>query len=104
LFRLFEIFDKNLYDPDFKSERLYTSLGLSKSQAYRKLKSLTGKAPSQLIQELKLRQSLKMIKNSSQTIAEIAFDLGFNSPTYFAKVFRKRFDTSPTLYAKIKQN
>jgi AraC-like DNA-binding protein len=104
LFRLFEIFDKNLYDPDFKSERLYTSLGLSKSQAYRKLKSLTGKAPSQLIQELRLRQSLKMIKNSSQTIAEIAFDLGFNSPTYFAKVFRKRFDTSPTLYAKIKQN
>ena len=100
LFRLFDIFDKNLCDPNFKSGNLYTLLGLSKSQTYRKLKSLTGMAPNHLIQELRLRQSLKKIKRGNQTIAEIAYNLGFNSPTYFTRIFRKRFSISPTSFAK----
>ncbi len=102
LFHLFDIFDQNLYNPDFKSQSLCSNLGLSKSQAYRKLNSLTGMAPNQLIQELRLRQSLKRIKKSNQTIAEIAFDLGFNSPTYFTKLFHKRFGITPTSFSKIK--
>ena len=102
LFRLFDIFDKNLHDPNFKSGNLYTLLGLSKSQTYRKLKSLTGMAPNHLIQELRLRQSLKDIKRGNQTIAEIAYNLGFNSPTYFTRIFRKRFSISPTSFAKNK--
>ncbi len=101
LFRLFNIFSQNLYDPNFKSRSLYSTLGLSKSQAYRKLKSITGMAPNQLIQELRLRQSLKKTKRGNQTISELAFDLGFNSPTYFSKVFRKRFGISPTSFTKI---
>ncbi|MTI89445.1 MAG: DUF4242 domain-containing protein [Balneolaceae bacterium] len=101
LFRLFDVFEESLYDPGFKSKDLYNLLGLSKSQAYRKLKLLTGMAPNQLIRELRLRQSLKKIKKGNPTISEIAFDLGFNSPTYFTKVFRKRFGISPTSFAKI---
>lgn len=100
LFRLFEFFNRNLYDPDFKSSSLYSALGWSKSQAYRKLRLLTGMAPNQLIQELRLRQSLKNIKRGNQTIAELAYDLGFNSPTYFTKVFRQRFGIPPTYFAK----
>ena len=102
LSRLFDIFDKNLDDPNFKSSNLYTLLGLSKSQTYRKLKSLTGMAPNHFIQELRLRQSLKDIKKGNQTIAEIAYNLGFNSPTYFTRIFRKRFSISPTSFAKNK--
>ena len=100
LFQLVDILDEKLDNPDFKSENLNALLGLSKSQAYRKIKSLIGVAPNQLIQELRLRKSLKSLKQNGKTIAEIAFDLGFNSPTYFAKVFRKRFNITPTDFTK----
>jgi AraC-like DNA-binding protein len=103
LFELFELFDKNLNAPDFKSKSLYLDLGWSKSQLYRKLNSLTGLAPNQLIQEVRLRQSLQRIKRGNQTIAEVAFNSGFNSPTYFTKVFHKRFGISPSSFAKIQE-
>lgn len=100
LFQLFNILDKKLYEPDFKSNELYSLLGLSKSQAYRKIKSLTEIAPNQLIQELRLRHSLINLKQNGKTISEIAFDLGFNSPTYFTRTFRKRFGITPTTFVK----
>lgn len=101
LFRLFDFFEEYLFEPDLKSKDLCSYLGLSKSQSYRKLKSLTGMAPNQLIQELRLRQSLHKIKKGDQTISELAYDLGFNSPTYFSKVFRNRFSITPTSFANI---
>ena len=78
--------------------------GLSKSQAYRKIKSVTGIAPNQLIQELRLRKSLKSLKKNDKTIAEIAFDLGFNSPTYFARVFKKDLTLHLTILQNLKNN
>jgi AraC-like DNA-binding protein len=101
LIRLYNSVNILVPDPDSKSDNLYGLLALSKSQAYRKIKSLTGMAPNQLIQEVRLRRSLKAIKNNGHTIAETAFDLGFNSPTYFAKVFKKRFGFTPTDFSRI---
>jgi len=98
---LFDIFNKLLHKPDFNLEKLNKALGLSKAQSYRKIKSITGVAPSQIIQELRLRQSLEILKKNTKTIAEIAYELGFNSPTYFTRVFRKRFDILPTSFAKL---
>ncbi|NNE77119.1 MAG: helix-turn-helix domain-containing protein, partial [Pricia sp.] len=37
-----------------------------------------------------------------KTVAEIAYDLGFNSPTYFTRVFRNRYDVLPTVFAKLR--
>ncbi len=104
LFQLFDVLNNKLYHPEFKSEDFSEALGLSKSQTYRKIKTLTGLPPNQLIQELRLRKSLKNLKESGKTISEIAFDLGFNSPAYFAKVFRKRFCITPTNFTDIYKN
>jgi len=99
--KLFGILKSELYKPNFKSKNLYTSLGLSKSQTYRKIKSLTDLAPNKLIQELRLQQSLKEINKNYKSVAEIAYDLGFNSPTYFTRVFRKRFNILPTSFIRL---
>jgi AraC-like DNA-binding protein len=101
LFQLYDILDQKLDYPDFKSERLNELLGLSKSQAYRKIMSFIGIAPGHLIQELRLRRSMKYLRHTGKTIAEIAYDLGFNSPTYFTRVFKKRFNITPTHFTNI---
>jgi AraC-like DNA-binding protein len=104
LIQLYDILNHKLHNPDFNSESLNELLGLSKSQAYRKIKLLTGIAPNQLIQELRLRKSLNNLKQNNKTIAEISFDLGFNSPTYFTRVFRKRYNITPTYFTEIAKN
>ena len=104
-FVLFETLWKTLgteiSNPDFKIENLNSLLGLSKAQTYRKIKALTGMSPNILIREMRLRQSLEALRYNSKTVAEIAYGLGFNSPTYFTRVFRKRYEMLPTAFAKL---
>jgi len=99
--KLDAIFKNNLQNPNFNLEKLNTLFGLSKAQSYRKIKSVTGFSPSQLIQELRLQKSLRALKNNTNTVAEIAYDMGFNSPTYFTRVFKNRFKILPTSFLKI---
>ena len=80
---------------DFNSQILFSEIGLSKSQANRKIKSLTGVTPNQLIQESRLQMALGCLTHHNKTISEIAYESGFNSPTYFSRVFKKRFGVSP---------
>ena len=93
--------NENLSDPHFNSEKLNMALGLSKSQAYRKIKALVGIATNELIREIKFRYALRALKNSDETVAEIGYGHGFNSPTYFARAFRKRFGVSPSSYTDL---
>ena len=71
------------------------------SKVYRKIKSLTGMAPNQLIQELRLRRSIELLQQKSHTIEEIAYNSGFNSPSYFTRLFKKRYDLLPTSFLKL---
>lgn len=98
---LYDILDTQIIDSNFNSERLGKELGLSKAQAYRKIKSITGMSPNTLIREMRLRRSLSALKKNGKSVAEIAYDLGFNSPTYFTRVFRNRYNVLPTLFAKL---
>lgn len=104
LFQLYELLKEKVHQSDFKSENLQKLLGLSKSQTYRKIKSLTGTAPNQLIQEMRLSNSLKSLQNNNRSIAEIAYEVGFSSPTYFARVFRNRFGLTPTHFTEISKS
>ncbi|MBM1105975.1 DUF4242 domain-containing protein [Aurantibacter crassamenti] len=99
--KLSKILNSELNNADFKSDNLGQLLNLSKAQTYRKIKSLTGMSPNTLIRELRLRKSLKALKSNQQTVAEIAYELGFNSPTYFTRVFRNRYEVLPTSFARL---
>lgn len=97
---LHDVIKKHFTRSDFNSEELISEIGLSKSQANRKIKSLTGLTPNQLIQESRLQSALNNITSNHKTIAEIAYESGFNSPTYFTRVFKKRFRILPTDFTK----
>ncbi len=101
LAKLYKVLDSQISDSSFNSERLGKELRFSKTQTYRKIKSLTGMSPNILIREMRLRRSLSALKKNSKTVAEIAYDLGFNSPTYFTRVFSKRYEMLPTSFSKL---
>lgn len=96
---LMDYFEKEWNNPALTVEKLSAGLGLSKSQANRKLRSLTDKSPNQFIQEIRLQKSLTAIRQNNKTISEIAYDSGFASPAYFSRAFKKRFGVSPKEFA-----
>lgn len=98
--KLDKVLLKSLNNSAFNSNVLSKQLGLSKTQAYRKISSLFGMPPNKLLSELRLVYAVRALKKTDKTVSEVAYDSGFNSPTYFTRVFRKRFAMLPSTMAK----
>ncbi|SMO85019.1 nickel-binding protein [Fodinibius sediminis] len=98
---LMDVMDKVWNKEDLTSAQLSRKLGTSKSQLYRKITSLTGKTPTEFIKEIRLKQAVHCIENKEGNIAQVAFETGFNNPSYFSKCFRNRFKVLPSTYRDI---
>ncbi len=97
---LIGIIKKEWNQNDFKADTLHIEMGISKSKLYRKLKAVTGFSPNQLIQEIRLRHAVDELIKEEFSISQVAYDAGFNSPTYFTKTFKTRFGLLPTAFIK----
>jgi len=93
-----------LYDhwqnTEFTIKELCEKMSISKSQLYRKCVAMTGVSPNQFLCEFRLQRALEFLK-TNKNISETAFDCGFNSPSYFAKCFQKRFGLQPVGFRKM---
>jgi AraC-like DNA-binding protein len=100
--RLVEISESIWNDPAFDVGVFGKRVGLSRSQFYRKISSITGLSPNDFIRDFRLKKALNLLENQKGNIAQIAFQTGFNSPSYFAKCFQKQYGILPSsLVSKI---
>ena len=95
---LFSIIDKRLFDEGLTIESLVKDMGISRPQLYRKIHGLTGRSPNNLIRDLRLEKAMSMLKRKTGNVSEIAFKVGFNNPSYFAKCFTEKFGRLPSVY------
>jgi len=95
LSKIYKHIEDNLDNEHYSVDVLSHQVGLSRSTLHRNLIKLTGKSPSDLIKEKRLIRAMKLLENDVATASEIAYKVGFNSPSYFNKVFKKRFQISP---------
>jgi signal transduction histidine kinase/DNA-binding response OmpR family regulator len=93
--KVHSIVEEHIDDSEFNAETISSTIGLSRSAFFKKLKSLTGYSPSDLIKDIRLNKSMELIKTTDMTITEIAFAVGFRDSGYFGKCFRKKFNQSP---------
>jgi signal transduction histidine kinase/AraC-like DNA-binding protein len=98
LSRISNLIIENKYDSKVNVEELSKQMGLSRVHLYRKIKKITGVSVSEFVIQTKLKESLHLLKNSESTIAEIAFKVGFSTPSYFTKCFKDQFEMSPSEY------
>ena len=92
--------EKTWTDSNLTVEDISTNLGLSKSQLYRKMVSLFEQSPNSFIKEYRLKKAYILLKEQQGNISEIAFDTGFNSPSYFSKCFLETYGILPSYFAK----
>lgn len=90
--------ESHISDPELNVEDIALHLGLSKSQLYRKIKSLTNYSSNELVRIVRLRYAKYLLSLKSKSIAEVAYETGFSSPSYFTKCFKEFYNESPTDY------
>jgi len=90
-----QIIDDNLDNEQFSVENLAKKAGISRSMLHRKLIKQIGKPASELITEKRLSKAQRLLENDEVTVSEIAYKVGYSSPSYFNKVFKKHYTVSP---------
>jgi signal transduction histidine kinase/DNA-binding response OmpR family regulator len=100
LMRLKELISANLSDSNFSIEELGQQMGLSHTQLYRKVKSLLNCVPVELLRIMRLKRARQMLVTIGANVAEVAYSVGFTSPSYFTKCFKDYYNESPTEVVK----
>ncbi|APY12495.1 hybrid sensor histidine kinase/response regulator [Seonamhaeicola sp. S2-3] len=97
--RLKEVLDKNLTNPDFNTETFSVKMQMSRTQLHRKLKAIVGLSTSEFIRNERLKLAIDLLKKSDNSISEIAYQIGFNTPSYFIKCFKETYNCTPVEYS-----
>lgn len=100
--KLYAFINSHLSDPNLSVEELGTQIGLSRVQLYRKTKALCGYAPNELLRIARLKRAASLLAGTEKTIAEITYEVGFSSPSYFTKCYKEYFGENPTEFLKRK--
>lgn len=88
--------EERLKDATLNVEDLGREMGMSRVQLYRKLKSLTNYSPNELLRQMRLNKAASLLSFSGMTVAEVAYEVGFSSPSYFTKCYKEQFGEIPT--------
>ena len=90
----------HLDDEHFNVDAFAADVGLSPRQLQRKLKSITDLTPSAFIRRMRLERGAQLVQQDYGTISEIAYEVGFSSPSYFSRCFKDEFGTSPSEFER----
>ena len=96
------LLDAKLGDSNLNVEDLGKDMGLCRVHLYRKIKSLTNYSPNELLRIARLKKAASLLASSDMTVAEIGYEVGFSSPSYFTKCYKEQFGESPTDFLKRK--
>ena len=93
--RFKSLVEERLSDSKLSVEDLAGDMGLSRVQLYRKVKAMTGSTPIDLLRKARLAQAQRLLQESTLSVSEIAYQVGFASPSYFTKCYKDEFGTVP---------
>ncbi|WP_338870090.1 ATP-binding protein [Spirosoma sp. SC4-14] len=102
--RLSNVVRHHLNDPEFSVEALAEAVNLSRVQLHRKLKALTNTTATVYIRDLRLGEAATLLMAQTESVTQIAYAVGFDNLSYFAKVFQEKYGVLPSQYAKRPQS
>ena len=91
-----QLIDLHLGDHRYAISDLADDLGISRVQLHRKIKKLTGKSASEHIRDKKLEAARHLLLHSGHSVTAIAYEVGFNNLSYFARKFREKYQCNPS--------
>ena len=93
--QLRKIIQENLANSDLSVEQIGNEIGLSRVQLYRKVKALTGYSPVEIVRKARLTRARHLLQTTERTVSEVAYAVGFSTPSYFSKCYKDEFGENP---------
>jgi len=94
--KVIKLLEENISDSYFGVAELSQALKLSRSQLFRKLKAITGETPAIFIRKHRLKKARLLLEEDKGNASEVSYMVGFSSPNYFYKCFKKEYGVTPT--------
>jgi signal transduction histidine kinase/ligand-binding sensor domain-containing protein/DNA-binding response OmpR family regulator len=94
------IIEEHLSDETFGVTELSDRVNQDRSHLYRRIRSLLGETPTDLIRRLRLERAAQLLAGQAGSVAEIAYAVGFRGVSYFCKCFRDAYGVTPSAYRK----
>ncbi|MGE6354940.1 two-component regulator propeller domain-containing protein [Flavobacterium sp. NPDC079362] len=101
--KILAFINENISEPELSVELLSSKIFLSRSQLYRKIKTLTGVSVNEFIRNVRLEKAKQLIEKGNNNINEISYKVGFTSPSYFTKCYKIKYGYLPTHEKRIKE-
>lgn len=95
LFYIHEHFSENI-----TIDQLAQQVNISQTECFRCFKHFVRKSPMVYINEYRLSQAAKQLRETANNITDISLSCGFSNTSYFGKLFRQQYDLSPSQYRK----
>ena len=93
--RFKEVVESRLADSDVSVEDLAADMSLSRVQLYRKVKSITDSSPVEILRTARLNRAYQLLLTTDLSVSEVAYKVGFTSPSYFTKCFKDEYGKVP---------
>lgn len=96
--KIVSVINTNISDSSFGVENIAEKMTISRSLLLKKITALIGEPPVKLLRRTRLNKAAELIERKFGSIYEIALEVGFTNPSYFAVCFKKQFGCSPSQY------
>ncbi|MDZ7935292.1 MAG: ATP-binding protein [Emticicia sp.] len=95
-----EIVEKYISESEFNIEQFAEEMNLTSVVLRRKIKAVTNQSATQFVRKYRLQKAANLLQNNADTVSNIAYEVGFESLSYFTKVFQEEFGKLPSEYGK----
>ena len=96
--KIMKFITDHIADPDLKIDDIAQAIGMSRSVLYGKIKNAIGMTPVDFVRHIRIMRATEMLQQTDETLASIAYAVGFSDPKYFSKVFKKEMGVIPSEY------
>ena len=89
---------QNMSRGQISLEELSATMGMGRVPFFHKIRNITGKTPTELVRDMRLKRACILLKQTNINMNELATNVGFPTGENFIKVFKDKFGISPLEY------
>ena len=98
--KVHHIIELNIENPEFSIDSFASTIGMGRTNFFKKVKGLTGYTPNGYLRVIRLKKAAELLSTTNLNVSEVAYKVGLNNPFYFSKCFKEQFGMSPSEFVK----
>ena len=98
--KIINLVEANMADPEFSVDSLLPHFSFGRTVFYKKMKGISGYSPKDFVRIVRMKKAGNLLSDTSTSVTEVAFEVGFSDANYFSRQFKKHFGENPSEYQK----